>query len=210
MIDMQCAGCEGVVLRSQMYAKLARNFAYPEESGDEEDSARMQAMQSAYLTSFDLAISKEACSLNEASYASAAQDSVFEELVRFYDYFGLKRTLDAELPDHLRVELEFMHFLTYLEHQARECLESIDGLLLAQRDFIERHLLIVVRGIANSYRGGDDYYARSVQALSEFVEGDFAYLCDAVTGRNMNSQSDIFSSQQLAGYPKMAVETTGD
>jgi nitrate reductase assembly molybdenum cofactor insertion protein NarJ len=31
-------------------------------------------------------------------------------LVRFYGHFGLAREERAELPDHVTVELEFMHF----------------------------------------------------------------------------------------------------
>jgi TorA maturation chaperone TorD len=48
-----------------------------------------------------------------------------------------------ELVDHLRVELEFMHFLTFKEAQAREEQKAdlLAGYVLAQRDFIQHHLV---------------------------------------------------------------------
>ena len=42
---------------------------------------------------------------------------LMEELVRFYNFFGLSLA-QGRMPDHLTVELEFMHFLAFREAEA--------------------------------------------------------------------------------------------
>ncbi len=79
------------------------------------------------------------CPLNGAHYQGGRTD-LLEELVRFYDFFGL--SLDHATqgePDHLLTELEFLHFLTFQEAQLEAAGEDTSALLRAQRDFIERH-----------------------------------------------------------------------
>lgn len=79
------------------------------------------------------------CPLNGARYRGGSMEPL-EELVRFYDFFGL--TLDQATqgePDHLVTELEFLHFLSFQEAQLGAAGEDVGGLLRAQRDFIERH-----------------------------------------------------------------------
>ncbi|MFP4561016.1 MAG: molecular chaperone TorD family protein [Thiohalorhabdus sp.] len=48
----------------------------------------------------------------------------------------------ATPPDHLALELEFMNFLAFKEHQAREEGDAahLEGYVRAQWDFLERHL----------------------------------------------------------------------
>ena len=60
--------------------------------------------------------------------------------------FGLKMTSEEgkrDLADHLSAELEFLHFLTFKENQAREegNQELLRGYILAQKDFLERHMV---------------------------------------------------------------------
>ena len=67
-----------------------------------------------------------------------------EELFRFYQHFGLEfsRGELRELPDLLPVELEFLHYLTFLEAQASDIdhlQPNISALQAAQRDFIDLH-----------------------------------------------------------------------
>lgn len=66
------------------------------------------------------------------------------EIASFYRHFGLDITSaegKRDLPDHLCAELEFMHFLTFKEAQARADgdQELTEGYLAAQRDFVARH-----------------------------------------------------------------------
>ncbi|MCB1630822.1 MAG: molecular chaperone TorD family protein [Pseudomonadales bacterium] len=79
------------------------------------------------------------CPLNGAHHQGRKTD-LHEELVRFYDFFGL--SLDHATqgePDHLLTELEFLHFLAFQEAQLGAAGEDVGALLRAQRDFIERH-----------------------------------------------------------------------
>ena len=65
-----------------------------------------------FLDAFEPSISKTACSLYQSAHSNREQTSLYEELIRWYDHFGLQRKAKAELPDHISVELEFMHFLS--------------------------------------------------------------------------------------------------
>jgi DMSO reductase family type II enzyme chaperone len=64
---------------------------------------------------------------------------VMEELLRFYNYFGLSMT-QGQLPDHITVEMEFMHFLAFKEAEALQEKRQQDSYQRAQRDFLDRHL----------------------------------------------------------------------
>ena len=80
------------------------------------------------------------CSLNSQFYGNDAPLTLLEELVRFYNFFGLTSG-DApanELPDHLSTQFEFLHFLCYQEALGEE--GTVDDYRRAQRDFLEHHL----------------------------------------------------------------------
>jgi DMSO reductase family type II enzyme chaperone len=101
---------------------------------------------------------------------------VREDIVRFYDYFGYG--LDEKFawaPDHLSVELEFMHFLTYKE--AEEVGDDVLSFQLAQLDFSERHLVNWVSELASTVveQQPDALYGKLLVALSEFLVRDFEW-----------------------------------
>jgi DMSO reductase family type II enzyme chaperone len=104
-----------------------------------------------------------------------------EDVVRFYDYFGY--TLGEKFawqPDHLSVELEFMHYLCY-----REARSGADALSfqLAQLDFTERHLARWVPGFAAAVDqlAPHSLYGRVIAGLRDFVAGDFEWQVNTVT-----------------------------
>ncbi len=100
---------------------------------------------------------------------------VREDIVRFYDFFGYGLAEKfAWAPDHLSVELEFMHFLVYQESQAAEDALSYQ---LAQHDFAERHLLNWAPELAAKVaeQQSDALYGVLLQALNEFLQKDFAW-----------------------------------
>lgn len=70
-----------------------------------------------------------------------ARMQVMEEVLRFYEHFGLgpNRRLN-DLPDHLVSELEFMHFLCHREADALETGGDAGPYRRAQRDFLARQL----------------------------------------------------------------------
>ena len=56
------------------------------------------------------------CPLYEGKYAADRMTNM-EDLVRFYNHFGLsvEEASEREIPDHITTELEFMHYLTFKE-----------------------------------------------------------------------------------------------
>jgi DMSO reductase family type II enzyme chaperone len=97
-----------------------------------------------------------------------------EEVVRFYDYFGY--VLDERFawqPDHLSVQLEFMHYLCFREAQAAEPSDAL-SFQLAQADFSGRHLAGWVPQLAANVDqlAAGSLYARVVAAVRDFVAAD--------------------------------------
>jgi DMSO reductase family type II enzyme chaperone len=98
-----------------------------------------------------------------------------EELVRFYNYFNYAlEEKFAWAPDHLSVQLEFMHVLCF-----REVSTAGDRLSyqLAQADFTERHLTKwvprLLEGVESISPGS--LYARVIGTLNNFLASDFAW-----------------------------------
>jgi len=132
----------------------------------------------AFVEAFDPAISDAGCSLHASAHLPRNQADLFEELVRWYDHFGLKRVETAELPDHLSVELEFMQFLCFLEHGHGADDAARHSVRKAQREFIERHLMPLARAIESGCATDVARYASLVRRLPEYLEGDLAELED--------------------------------
>jgi DMSO reductase family type II enzyme chaperone len=98
--------------------------------------------------------------------------STREDIVRFYDYFAYRLgDRFAWAPDHLSVELEFMHYLCFHEATVGEDRLSWQ---LAQADFAERHLANWVPQLAAAVAqlAPASIYVRVLAALREFVARD--------------------------------------
>lgn len=121
-------------------------------------------------------------SLRESEHRTAPQNQTWEDLIRFYEHFNLVYDLQTtrEPPDHLIVELDFMHFLTFVEAGAQEPTPFV----LGQRDFLERHLLLWLRRFAAALTRTADHrpYGHLAGLLSRFVEADLAYLTQRLSG----------------------------
>lgn len=78
--------------------------------------------------------------LRESHYHGARM-TIMEELVRFYNHFGVSTTqgTERELPDALTTELEFLHYLTFKEVIALQRGDDAAPYLRAEKDFLERH-----------------------------------------------------------------------
>jgi len=107
---------------------------------------------------------------------------VREDIVRFYEYFGYGLSEKfAWAPDHLSVELEFMHFLCFQEVDALNDGEQDSNMALsfqlAQSDFSQRHLCNWVSGLAHKVveQQPESIYAKLLAAMSEFVVKDFQW-----------------------------------
>lgn len=101
--------------------------------------AALEPLAVEYTRLFDVGVQGTACSLNGGVH-HGPQMKVMEEVVRYYNHFGLAMTDDnKELPDHLTAELSFLHFLAYGEHQRAAAGQPAGDYQRAQRDFIARH-----------------------------------------------------------------------
>jgi putative dimethyl sulfoxide reductase chaperone len=95
-----------------------------------------------YVRLFDVGSGggKPPCTLYGGEYPLRPRLEVMEELVRFYGFFDLALSQqDRELPDHLSVELEFLHYLAFRESDALARSADPSPYQRAQADFIERH-----------------------------------------------------------------------
>lgn len=83
---------------------------------------------------------KAACPLAGGLYSDNRLD-VMEEVVRFYNFFGLTTTFEDnnELPDSLSAELEFLGYLSGKEAELASEGKETTPYRIAQRDFISRH-----------------------------------------------------------------------
>lgn len=105
------------------------------------DDAPLPALQADYSYLFDVGNSgKPPCPLFGGTYGSADRMKVMEEALRFYHLFGLR--LDAanhDMPDQLRTQLEFLHFLAHSQAESHAAGEDTTPFARAERDFLARH-----------------------------------------------------------------------
>jgi DMSO reductase family type II enzyme chaperone len=106
-----------------------------------------------------------------------------EDLVRFYSYFNYKlEEKFAWVPDHLSVELEFMHFLCFQEASAESDAVSYQ---LAQVDFSERHLVNWVPDLVKGVKkvAADSIYCRVICTIEQFLAADYAWQCRTIVNQ---------------------------
>jgi len=193
--------------RSEVYQLLARAFAYPDSVVyDDLSKGRWRGeieralprlpydfsspggtpgefavscddLQTEYVRLFEVgAMGAAPCSLF-AGHHERDRMRVMEELIRFYDFFGL-RLGEGQLPDHITVELEFMHYLASMEAESLAGEDDRDSYRRAQGDFLERHLarwLPVLREKLQR-QGPLPFFAGLVALADEFVRADRDYL----------------------------------
>jgi DMSO reductase family type II enzyme chaperone len=94
---------------------------------------------SEFMRLFEVGSLSPPCPLNESDYLGS-QMGLFKELVSFYNFFDLSVSKAKEFPDHLRIELDFMHFLTFKEVEAVHGGRETESFARAGRDFLDRHL----------------------------------------------------------------------
>lgn len=155
--------------RSAIYRSLAEAFTY---TGAVTGPFGISGAD--YNDAFDPSINADACSLRERAHTEGDQTYLFEELMRFYELFGLKRGEKAEMPDHLSVELEFMHFLTHLESQVEDQPEDLASVRRAQHDFLTRHVARLVQGVHGKLKSGSEQCTQLVQAAQDFISAELA------------------------------------
>ncbi|MCL4780032.1 MAG: molecular chaperone TorD family protein [Gammaproteobacteria bacterium] len=137
-------------------------------------AAELKQLQAEYSGLFEVGSQGPPVPIRE-DLQTGQRSGTREDVVRFYDYFGY--VLDEKFawqPDHLSLQLEFMHYLCFRESEQAEEVLSYQ---LAQLDFAERHLVSWVPRFAAQVgqHAPGSLYARIVAALRDFIEEDFAW-----------------------------------
>ena len=124
---------------------LDGEYVFPVRSQDERTAI--------YLDLFELGKTP----LYEGSFRPHdARAGIQEELFRFYNFFDLKLGEQGrDYPDHIVTELEFMMYLVGLEAAALKDGRDPTPVRLAQKDFLDRHVLVWVNEIEKRQFGAD-------------------------------------------------------
>ncbi|WP_337659912.1 molecular chaperone TorD family protein [Anderseniella sp. Alg231-50] len=166
--------------RSAVYGGFAAAFRTPDGGTDALDEAIVppppQDAARAFMAAFDPSISKTAVSLHASAHTERDQTDLYQELIRWYDHFGLKRRDGGELPDHLSVMLEFLQFLTAQEHANAGDAAAVSSLHAAQKDFVDRQLLPLVETVTGKLETQEPRYHALPLALRAFLEDELAAL----------------------------------
>ncbi|NNJ73564.1 MAG: hypothetical protein HKP56_00195 [Anderseniella sp.] len=166
--------------RSAVYGGFAAAFRSATGGTDVLDETMVppppEDAASAFMAAFDPAISKTAVSLHASAHLERDQTDLYQELIRWYDHFGLKRRDGGELPDHLSIMLEFLQFVTAQEHGNATDASAVTSLHAAQRDFIERQVMPLVETVINKLETDEPRYHALPRALRAFLEDELAAL----------------------------------
>lgn len=128
-------------------------------------------LQACYCALFDPSAGKGAISLGEKDHAQVERSYLWEELMRFYEHFGLEYSTERvrEAPDHLVTELDFLHYLAFLEAGTEG---DAGAFSRARSDFFERHLANWVPVVAAKLdrAAPGTLYADLASMLHDFIE----------------------------------------
>jgi DMSO reductase family type II enzyme chaperone len=136
-----------------------------------------EELHSEYLSLFEVGTGGPPCPLYGGVWLGNRM-GVMEEVVRFYNYFGLKTSEERRIPpDHLSTELEFLLYLTY-----REAAAPLPTLAVpysrAQLDFLDRQpgrwfpMLVARLGELEV----SAFFAALVDTTARFLAADRAHL----------------------------------
>ena len=112
------------------------------------------------------------------AYTSGDRRQQMEEVVRFFEYFGLKAAPDdPRPPDHLSTELEFMQYLTFKE--AASASPRLQGSFRrAQEDFLGRQMLTWLPEFADrvEQQNALPIWTWASRTTAEFVRADSEHM----------------------------------
>lgn len=157
------------------------NLEFSSELADDDVEAE-------FIRLFEAGPGDPPCPLVEGSYIKDAnRKAIFEDLIRFYNHFGLSYDTGSheDRPDHVSYELEFMHYLSFLTLRTMQNKRQIDGHLTAQKDFMAHHLAKWSQLLADKidaiareveHDKGILFYANLINLLSRYIKADWGYL----------------------------------
>lgn len=142
--DFYAMAKDGTYLKSALAILKEIPFAVAimetELSGQSLKDVSQEDFEAEFVRVFDAGPGGPPCPLYEGKYAADRKVNM-EDLVRFYNHFGLSvaEAKERELPDHITTELEFMHYLAFKEVLALQRDESPSPYCFAEIDFLGRH-----------------------------------------------------------------------
>ncbi len=130
-----------------------------------------QALEHDYIRLFEVGAGRPYCPLYEGAHRGGRM-KIMEELVRFYEHFGLKPA-PGDQPDHVCAEFQFMHYLAF-----KQAASPSEDLCAAQRDFLYRHLCKWLPRLVD--RLGDalepsSFYSALATVAADFCRIDLAW-----------------------------------
>lgn len=137
----------------------------------------LPALDATYTALFDNCRGRSAVSLYEKDYGNGDAKMVWEEAIRFYEHFGLEFDVkhSHDWPDHIGTELEFMHYLSFLEAAAPPADRAV--YVQGQKDFLSRRLARWTARFANHVNGLADLgpYGLFARLVEAFVDAEMSY-----------------------------------
>jgi DMSO reductase family type II enzyme chaperone len=158
-------------------------------SGQSLQDVSQEDFEAEFVRVFDAGPGGPPCPLYEGKYAADRMVNM-EDLVRFYNHFGLSvaEAEERELPDHITTELEFMHYLAFKEVLALQRDEEPSPYCFAEIDFLSRHLAkwlpellgktekVSNAKIPNLCEPAVAFYRSLIDLSARFCEGDLQHL----------------------------------
>jgi DMSO reductase family type II enzyme chaperone len=166
--------CDNLVALPYAFALADREAARQQLA----EAGGHRELQSEYIRLFDVGTPRPPCPLYGGEYKKGRK-GIMEELIRFYNYFGLRPSpRSRDMPDHITIELEFMHFLTFREVTVLHHRQDRSSYLRAERDFLERQLCAWVPRLNERLRRQQPhpFYAALVGLAEAFLAADLRYL----------------------------------
>lgn len=143
------------------------------------DSVSQQEFEAEYLRLFEVGNGTDgpAAAIFGGAYGGGDRRKQMEEVVRFFEYFGLKAGGETRPPDHLATECEFMQYLAFKEAASPSPRLSA-SYHRAQEDFLDRQLVNWLPAFAQKVEseGGLPIYVWASRTAAEFAQADLAYV----------------------------------
>jgi len=124
-------------------------------------------------------------SFHESSYSMEDNKKILEDLFRFYEHFGLsfENQKLINTPDWLISELEFLHYLSFLESSVSEQVTK-RSFQKAQLDFLERHLGQWCKKLSEKLNEQSiEIYGSLSCLLDDFIVSDQKYLASVLVAQ---------------------------
>jgi DMSO reductase family type II enzyme chaperone len=178
------------------FASIAKALPYPYELSEDErksltfpETLTDEDIEVEFIRLFDAGPGDPPCALVEGVYRDGRR-TVLKNLILFYNNFGLSYEEGSreDRPDHASYEMEFLHYLTFLNLRAMQLEKNQASYIQAQRDFLEKHPVQWICKLSEQatkvYNGLVEgvnkevifFYKNLICLLERFVEADYGYI----------------------------------